>query len=895
MRRQNRSCDQCRKSKRACDAPSSGEIQRSSTGDPYSVEHGPSKASHVGSRTQSCSYCLKTKKNCTFYWVQSQLQPGSSTSRSVRGVNRPKSLRPGQGQHTELPTRPLTTEGFDPNTAPLLHLLPESPEDNDLWCWDPVVPDFDGSVLSGSSFDALSQTIGTESGISRAGFSEEPVNNIIDDPSYFPGTNLHSIAFPTSQHGPQENGFNDLCNPSWDMLHADSAALSSIYSSQSDSGERSEVSPQFGTHRLSHHWPQAPATPRTSLSPFSAEQLMMDRANNYVISENLLRIYHDVLEHSLSCWLTEETCPYKIRRRDGNIARRLAITPPVTATAGASPEPTQQEFGPTWTNRIYRRVLKLDQVAQAAKLIQPTRAEDRAASKALHLVIMAFATQWAQRSQRAEERYRPPGSVFDVIGEAGNGDGGLAEEFDRRLQRSFWEQARKALQDCADLETFKVVCAEVIFGWTQKPWEDDDDVAVESHFGIPSHINVDDAGGIRRSLLSQLEDIISKDGPPVFLERAARKMRALKFKFDAHEVGLGGANRGCINARGVQAADALEPEDRRTVGLLYWLTVMADTVSSSMNERPVVLADEDCQHDDSNEAESGECADGKGNELHSQRWGVDLFIQDDPRCPLQSVRWPCSYETAARAVVRSGPVKVLLYRHVSYLQTSLRGRSRGQAIEDIIRSAMLVYRYWNVTYGAFFRDLVKDYYSVPPRIRGWFVCIHAHWHLAALMLADLIEFIDENDLGISCASRARASANMVGRIRTASANELADLSRVSTPALVEESGDGLTPQLPDFHFAVNAGTIMTEPWTIILIRAYAKAYVLHFSKVDELWRHDKAMLGRKSEGCQESLRRCEECIRALWFLGKKSDMARKVAKALTQALRTLEACISKDI
>lgn len=414
-----------------------------------------------------------------------------------------------------------------------------------------------------------------------------------------------------------------------------------------------------------------------------------------------------------------------------------------------------------------------------------------------------------------------------------------------------------------------------------KPWEDDS--------LLEENDNAVDAGATQASLGNQIDDIISKDGLPVFLERAARKMRALKFKVDvAKGVGVNSVKAGQTNMHGAQAAGLLGSEDRGTVGLLYWLTVMADTISSSMHERPVVLADQDCQHNGTDDVELP--GDRK---LCTQRWWIDLFIQDNPTSPSQSTRWPCSTTEAADAVQKSAPVKVLLYRHVSYLQNALHGQGRGQVTEDIIQSAMLVYRYWNMTYGVFFRDLINDYGSVPPSIRGWFVCIHAHWHLAALMLADLIEVVDENGLGAAGASLARKSAHTLDRIRKSSADELSDLSRVSTPA--QNDGNGGEPQMPDFHFAVNTGTILTEPWTIILIRAYAKAYILHYVRADELWRHDMATLGQKSGECCESLRRCEECIRALWFLGKKSDMARRVSKTLMKALRALEACISSDM
>lgn len=188
----------------------------------------------------------------------------------------------------------------------------------------------------------------------------------------------------------------------------------------------------------------------SSLSPFSIDQAMMARSNNQLISTNLLQIYHDVIEHNLSCWLTEVTCPYKTQQR---------WSPETTATL-------QREWGPSWSNRIYRRTVKLDRVAQSTRMIQLARSEDSAAQKALHLAIMAFATQWAQGSRRQRQRYSDD-LTADLAAE-------MSDEFDRNLQRHFWDQAQRALQDVSDLESYRVVCAELIFGLTQKPWENDD-------------------------------------------------------------------------------------------------------------------------------------------------------------------------------------------------------------------------------------------------------------------------------------------------------------------------------------------------------------------------------------------------------------------------------------
>ncbi|PKS05635.1 hypothetical protein jhhlp_008154 [Lomentospora prolificans] len=598
---------------------------------------------------------------------------------------------------------------------------------------------------------------------------------------------------------------------------------------------------------------------------------MISQANNGMISENLFRIYHDVLEHSLSCWLTEATCPYTNKRGMGGVPGQRGWK--------------AVEQGSTWSNRIYSRVVRLDRYARSTRLIRLSQSENQAAAKALHLAIMAFTSQWAQGSRREREQYMSPPLSDGLLGADD-----LVQEFDRNIQISFWEQANRALQQTSGVECFRVACAELIFGLCQKPWDSDE---IEPIDHLESRLrNVRGSTTNNTSLLmAKLEAAIAKDGTPIHMENAARKANVLKFRWDSRRLSLTGGQAGDLTS-----SDDVN-EHGRTVGLVYWLAVMFDTVSSSMNERPVVVADEDSQHCDASTEEPSDDASPRPSSNNGQvvrRWSTPLFIQDDPNRPVHTPRWPCSYEAAAEAVTRSGPVKVLLYRHVLWLQNALRRRERPDCIEDIIQDTMSLYRYWNATYGAFFKELVRNFPKVPVRIQSWFFCISAHWHLAALMFANLVDFIDENQFGVAEISQTRLQNRVAERIKKASANEISDLANVSVPpdAVDPTYCDNSTFQSqpsPDFHFAVNKCTILTEPWTMLIIRAFTKAGAMHLSQAQDLWHASGTDLGHEGETCEESLRRCEECIKALWFLGKKSDMARSTAGLLSQALSDLSA------
>ncbi|KAJ5836751.1 hypothetical protein N7447_002777 [Penicillium robsamsonii] len=598
-------------------------------------------------------------------------------------------------------------------------------------------------------------------------------------------------------------------------------------------------------NQQSSHWNSS----QQSLSPFSIDQQMINTSNCNLTSAILLQIYHDVLEHNLSCWLSEMTCPYQQGSRN---------------TSHAVPE-----WGPSQSSMTYQRTIRLDRVAQSSKLLSLTPAEDRAASRALHLAMMAFATQWAQGSRRHREKYlaRPLNDDRDEI------DRDIADEFDGILQHHLWDQAHRAIQQVSDLESYRVACAELIFGLIQRPWNSSNR-SPRQRVREQGHMFATD------SVISKVNDIIEKGGPPIYIERAARKMHALKYRCDALKKGLG--NLHGSHEKGKHGIEAMSAEDRGTIGLLYWAAIMCDTLSSSINERPVVVPDQDCAHEEQNEIQQAGNID---KSAESTRWNLDLFLQGNLDETRQT-HWPCSYKAAAEDIIKSAPVKVLLFRHLSYIQNAVRKGAPEDQIEDILHMTMLLYEYWNRTHGAFFGELMQNYRTVPQRIQSWFLCISAHWHLAVLMLADLLELIDENSLGMERATQIRITSQAARRMRMHSARELSDLARVGTMPTMVGNSMGV-PQVPEFHHVVNEGMLLTEPWRIVLIKALTKSCMVFLGELDESFQYAETIVGHNNHRLERNMDQAEDCIKGLWLLGTKSDMAREIAETFSLALAEL--------
>ncbi|CAG1960200.1 unnamed protein product [Fusarium graminearum] len=825
--RQQYACDQCRKSKRGCDAP---PLEYPEDMDP--IRDGKLIVGEKPPLVQSspCSYCIKTHKSCTMNWAWTQLQVSYALAAAAEGESSIECIIPSRRKPSQTSRSPTTSVGADDTSVGaestaasyVSQSLPSAFDSSDMnnEAHNSGMPSFLNNPLDSLPFDfgdvgnnpldANFYEIGiTDLNIPSESLSEsfdifkETADTAVpDNYNIFPLTDLPEI---------------NISEPERSFFAPYDPNSTTDYNDRYTRTKRRRVSQTGSDTQHSSH---------SSLSSFSLDQSMMARSNQSIISSNLLHIYHDVLEHNLTCWLNEITCPFG-RSKDLN---------------RHSPS---SEWGSSWSNRVLRRTLSVDRGAQSAQLIHISRDRQAAVSKAYHLAIMAFATQWAQESRRQKERYpslgdgdeNPLNEYMDDVN----------EEFGRHLQRNLWDQARRALDEVADVESFRVVSAEMIFGLTQKPLSHDDKVN-DWTTSVPLGGSFD-----ADALSEEISDIIENNGPPIYMERAARKMHVLKYRYDAERRGIVKTRK---NKRPVTLS-MMSTEDQSTISLLYWLSVMFDTVSSSMAERPVVVVDANSQHDDA---------------TGDKDWNVPLFIQDSLEKPKLVVHWPCSYDEAAEAVARSAPVKILMFRHVHYLQTVLRQGESPEKVEEIIERSVRVYRYWNMTHGTFFRELLENYDSIPSRIQSWFICISAPMHLGVLLLADLVSQVDANSLGLPAQTQSRTNSKWIMRVRERSAKELSDLARVTTPS---------TPLPSEFHHALNESMILTEPWTVILERAFSKAAIHWMGEANDL-----RMFEAKGE-VRERLAQAEECIRALWILGKKSDSARRCAEVLAGAKRKI--------
>ncbi|KAF2999725.1 hypothetical protein E8E13_003961 [Curvularia kusanoi] len=501
------------------------------------------------------------------------------------------------------------------------------------------------------------------------------------------------------------------------------------------------------------------------------------------------------------------------------------------------------------------------------------------------MAVFSFATQWAQSSERSRTRYPFKHGAKETdpasYSASRSPDG---TKFDRKLQITAWNEARTALQHAGDIESFRLVLAQIVFSLTQKPHNDpQNENATLGELGDGTRSDpgpADSATEECEDLMSRLHIAINTDDPPVQLEKAVRLIYSLRSRL---AISSTAASQEYCNSRCGRShksvANKINAADLATVDLLFWLGVMFDTLSSAMHKRSLVLSDED-SNVYANTARTA--ADRLQHDIGSivptsaeGAWDVHLSAHQRSRLQQNPVRWPCSFDDAATLLCDAAPIKVLLFRKVTRIQTLLSRGCPGEKIERAIKAALGLCELWEKLYAPFVADCIRHHDSLPPRIQSWYICLTGHWHLAALLLADIIEIADDAHFGMEIQQMLRASTSFVAYFRKSNCWVLSDLARCLRPE------NAMPEQHRAFRLATRKGALLTEPWTAVLIRAFAKAGVVLLESEQML------PFFSADRKCQvgEALRRADDCVQALWHLGRKSDVALSVANILGEALK----------
>lgn len=540
----------------------------------------------------------------------------------------------------------------------------------------------------------------------------------------------------------------------------------------------------------------------------------------------LLKIYFDFLEDRMSCWIVEKNCPFN---------------------AGLLADP-RTEWSSSRSNRMVTRVCKLDEALSRDSPL--SKADRKQASKSLALAMMTLATQWAHLVNGEHE---------NCSSQHGKESG--LDNFERRLQMSLWQQANQALGEALANPSFKVIYASIIFSLTERPPN------VHGEF-MPSKPD-----------LAALHRVLDRDLGPTYLDIAVRKL---------HQHQRGEVFRRAGHPASKQAMP-LSPEDQRTYAVVLWMAVMFDNMSAVINGTSFLLrdADTDMVYGEFIRSQSvpsptvsipddqDEIIDEPSPRPESDLWGDYFLSRQTPQgvVRMQSTRWPCSFVDAASCLADGIPVLTLFYRRIGKLQNLYYRRAPLKKVAVSLDAAFHIYHHWNATYGLFLEDCVLHHHELSSRIQSWYVLLSSNFNMGMLILADLIDKLDAEHMTIPSTSAPMQSFHCATSIRFRAACAISDLARICCS---EHANLQFSDSL-GVHSAIDQAALLRECWPTVLTRSLTYASEI-FVKLVQLQKDLGPSVGLTALNKVQA--RLDNCINALWLLGRKSDLAACASEVL---------------
>lgn len=873
-RRQNRSCDHCRRYKRACDA--------------------------ALSQWTGCSNCLRLGKTCTFEsanGLNSSTKKAKALPRYHATITEPA---------VELASRTLSTGRSKRRTAASQAHTYQHQEKN-------------GTVASGlpltSYFDRIN---------SIEGFHCQPLTRR-NQVEFYPNAPVPNIVDTAVWDYTQEGILplhGDECYASAEGSNSLDGTESLYYTLSTGAAPENPVlnnedQTLSGGANMSYTRGPTDDAPHFALPG----HYLAEETNKALISTSLKHIYSDTLENALLCWVTEQSCPYN---NEGIFAYR----------------PQEQLFARTKAvskHGMVRRIQRLDRASCVLSERPLAPRESRLASRALNTVIMAFASQWSQLQgakssslftghtgglgQRDFQEFEKliNASLFDFA------ETKLAS-FDRSLQVTLWNEAYQALQQAIGIDSFQVAFAQVIFGFTQRPLSSEDFQRVKNYgqetndyfrsrafqpTGSDAGVLWSDDGHTESFAptchenapeFSETQELLDLDKDPLHLRDSLMRLSAKRVKLSKKRPQ---AHTTSVVAESTSPNDNEFLADRMTFNQLFWLVMMCDTLSAAINNRLPIVSDEDSvilsedrrtnrtkspSHHQTSAVSSSrpsdsvpEAWDSTESGLEDNPWGMYFLGRNSEPNAVASTQWPFSKETASALLSEAAPVKALLYRNVKQLQNAQFRRASPGKLEQLIQAALKVYEYWNQHYGKFITACIQHHDELPPQIQSWYSVLTSHWNLACYLLSELIEELDRSGETDKRHSAIRKSCSLLFHIKRQSAFEMGDLGRVGR---VRQHCS--FSQMNDFHPTVNDGALLTEPWTEIMIRSFARVsvqFLTWLSEIDQPSMGENTSLHMWAPGDQDRIySSLGDCVEALLDLGRKSDMAFLLAISLKRRM-----------
>lgn len=329
-RRQHRSCDQCRKGKRACDVAFAKEPGKTEPPTHTHLERrwlitcspaggNPDNITALG----PCSNCKRTGKNCTLQWLRA-VHRASLRPRPDFSTSTPKLEDTPQPQP---PANPPITPAAQPSTQPP---GPRTASDQHAAYSYPYSPPVDDQVLASllppqnhhhahsseqwptSAYDCLPMRSAVDPLDEDFSFDDIQHQDLQQHPDYQPA--FFSAAPSTSSSGQSSSGMY-MPGAAWECDETEESPESieqGVEDVLTDAAQTDIMPWRNGIAQSRARSPSAASFNSflEHLQPSHVQSRLSSTMNQSVLTKGLWKVYHDSFENALSCWLTEKTCPY---------------------------------------------------------------------------------------------------------------------------------------------------------------------------------------------------------------------------------------------------------------------------------------------------------------------------------------------------------------------------------------------------------------------------------------------------------------------------------------------------------------------------------------------------------------------------------------------------------
>ncbi|KAK5048508.1 hypothetical protein LTR84_005598 [Exophiala bonariae] len=834
LRKQYQSCDRCRQGRRACDA----------------VTNGANPLQSGAAQAVACSNCQKSKRNCTFDWLQ-QLPRGSLPERLKQKFSKDYDF-----VHYEQDLQPLRMPRLRPQPTSRSGDMPMAAPTQSASCHgDCHHAQGVGSTDLATDHGSLPRT-GDVFGTVADKFDCAPqsFNWLVTSPTEIPTAGVggtegfllmkrleETETVMTSDNWDPPSSSWPAPPPIFDYTLsteiANGIGRSEEYATTTDADPdhaaeiRDALHDSFPTDQLMfqpvHYFPTDLSTLSREAEVNSQDFQLVQSYTKSLICKTLLQIYLESFENIPSLYFQAWNWRY------------------------------MQDHTPLCGSFSFLQLAKnLDKMLDPLRRSPLSPQESDKASNAFRYAVMAFASQWLEPDQAKSAGLTDQWAIHT--------GGRNLGEVQSQLQQELQYKAEDALRSCLGLTSFQVILAQLLFSWFRKPGLAD---STTNHKSTPprlpgAHNPLDHTVLAVQQLLSWRRNIIATakeaaDSPPqttFVLPKSIPRQGFLAFS------------------------------------VMFRFGVMCDTTTAVMRDRLPVIPDQESVF----EIEEVKSSMHPASEaVFSANRTVSMWDSLGPdsvcRFGMTAPRWPWTDDVAARVLQEVLALKNLLWRRLPTIQTSTASGSAPYDLEKHIGETCQIYQYVTKQYAEFLEDCRVHLAQLSLKLKSWYLMICSHWHLACLILARHIELIDETGQSELVQRSLRQSSALVWGIRK---DNTYAISRVASVAILPDFCSMSCAREDKFFFFASQGALTTEPWSEVLYQSITRSCEILLFWIacikDPNLDPDQLVWLRTNADILDLIENASACIEALKYLGGRSNHIMCTAGSMDSRLQELK-------